>query len=233
MFLSCLGPTLLLVVHLPWPLDREQGEFAFLLIRLAFLRISRPPRGPRPWRGAQGLGKQPNQELFQLGNAFEVFLVQGVDLRLLELSLGLSAVSCNTSYGCDARSFLGIERGRHPEANLRLNEIEARRHHADGGERPSADAQTTPKSRFVSAVQLPPKPVTEDHFLVPPDFPFIFLKRAAQHRRNAQQVEPGRRHLHSANLLRRAILGPRNPPCKKSVQQYDCIGFFHRVSRGT
>ena len=61
------------------------------------------------------------------------------------------------------------------------------------------------KNRFVSGIQLLPKPVAQDDFLIAPDFTFFFRKRPPQQRRDTQQMEPRRRHQHPANLLRRTV----------------------------
>ena len=68
----------------------------------------------------------------------------------------------------------GSESERHPQAHVRVNEIKIARHYANDCEGPAADAQFTTKDRFVSAVQLLPKALTEDHLLIAADFALFF-----------------------------------------------------------
>jgi len=66
----------------------------------------------------------------------------------------------------------GSEGERHPQANVRVNKVNSGAITPTILKGPAADAQFSAKGRFVSGVQLPPKPVAEDDLLIGADFAF-------------------------------------------------------------
>ena len=117
-----------------------------------------------------------DQDFLELWEALEILIVQSTDLCLSLLQAGawLQASNVIPVVAVMDGLLFGGESEWHPQAHVRVNEIEIAGHDANDCEGPAADAQFTAKDRFFSAVQLLPKTLTEDHLLIAADFALFF-----------------------------------------------------------
>lgn len=102
-----------------------------------------------------------------------------------------------------------VHRERHPQLEVRLQEVEVARQHPDDGEGPPVHKQRLSDDGRVPTVASPPQPVAQDDDPVPAGYLLLREKGAAMGRLHTEHREERRRDPHTPDLLgnRVAALG--------------------------
>ena len=173
--------------------EQEQGSFDGAAVAR---RIDRYYRGAPALVGVGIGGLQPPGDGVELG------------LRGFEGHAGGEASPDRDRVFVAAAEIL-VHRERHPQVEVRLQEVEVARQHPDNGERPPVHQERLSDDGRVATVASPPQPVAQDDDPVPAGYLLLRKKGAAMRRLHTEHREERRRDPDAPDLLgnRVAALG--------------------------
>src|ERR1700722_2249601 len=148
-----------------------------------------------------------DQEHLEIRKPVQVGSVERVHLglRLLQTRAGLEPANVLPVIGMAHFPLFRAKRRWHPESDLGIDKVEARRHHTHYGERLSTHTDVFSERRLRAPEESPTQVVAQNGFLLASGLAFGIGKSAAVSGRYPQQPEQGRSRHHAGDALLRTL----------------------------